>query len=262
MGKVWKVITGLLLVTLLVTGCGRNMPATTPEVSTQTPMTQTETSTPPPTTEVKPAETQPAPVTPSPEPEQPPKYTIAEIIKLIEPTVVRVETASGSGSGVVINRVGYILTNNHVVASDTFAKISFANGEVYDAIVLARDEKKDLAVLAVSNSTRTDFSTASLGTSDNLSPGEDVIAVGYALGLKGQTTFSKGIISAIREIDNQKYIQTDAAINPGNSGGPLVTLDGKVIGINTAKYVGGGVEGIGLAIPIDEVKGFVQNYIE
>jgi serine protease Do len=259
---VWKVITGLLLVTLLVTGCAHHQPITTSEAPAQTPVTQTETSSPPPTTEVKPTETQPTPVTPAPEPEQPPKYTVAEIIKLIEPMVVRVETADGSGSGIVINRVGYILTNNHVVASDTFAKISFANGEVYDAIVLARDEKRDLAVLAVSNSTRTNFPTASLGTSEKLSPGEDVIAAGYALGLKGQTTFSKGIISAIREIDGQKYIQTDAAINPGNSGGPLVTLDGKVVGINSAKYVGGGVESIGLAIPIDEVKGFVQNYIE
>jgi serine protease Do len=260
--KMWKVITGLLLLAILITGCGRNTPVTTSEAPTQTPVTQTQTPTPPPTTEVKPTETQPAPVTPPPEPEKTTKYTVTEIIKLIEPTVVRVETAAGSGSGVVINRVGYILTNNHVVASDTFAKITFANGEVYDAIVLSRDEKRDLAILAVSNAMRTDFSFASLGTSTNLSPGEDVIAVGYALGLEGQTTFSKGIVSAIREIDGQKYIQTDAAINPGNSGGPLVTLDGKVIGINAAKYVGGGVEGIGLAIPIDEVKGFVQNYLE
>jgi serine protease Do len=249
LGKISSVITGLLLVALLVTGCGSHPPVTTPEVPPQTTETQTETPAVTTTTEEKPAEKQPVSVTPTPEPEKPLVYTVAEVIKIIEPTVVRVETAGGSGSGIVINRVGYILTNNHVVADDTFAKISFANGEKYDAIVLVRDEAKDFAVLAVTNATRTDFPYASLGTSANLSPGVDVIAVGYALGLEGQTTFSKGIISAIRVIDGKKYIQTDAAINPGNSGGPLVTLDGKVVGI-------------GLAIPIDEVKGFVQSYLE
>jgi serine protease Do len=262
LGRIWPIVTGILLLAILISGCGNHPPATTSDVNTQAPTTQTVPPESPTTTEGKPAETEPAPVTPTPEPEKPPEYTVAEVIKMIEPTVVRVETASGSGSGVVINRVGYILTNNHVVANDTFAKITFANGEIYDAIVLARDEKRDLAILAVSNSTRTDFPSASLGTSENLSPGEDVIAVGYALGLEGQTTFSKGIISAIRVIDSQKYIQTDAAINPGNSGGPLVTLDGKVVGINAAKYVGGGVESIGLAIPIDEVKGFIKSYLE
>jgi S1-C subfamily serine protease len=261
LSKVLLVITGLLLFLIIVTGCGHNPPTAPTEIPTQTTETQTETPAVTTTTEEKPAETQPVPVTPTPEPEKPPEYTVSEVIKMIEPTVVRVETADGSGSGIVINRVGYILTNNHVVASDTFAKISFSNGEKYDAIVLARDETKDFAVLAVTNATRTDFSYATLGTSANLSPGEDVIAVGYALGLEGQTTFSKGIISAIRVIDGQKYIQTDAAINPGNSGGPLVTLDGKVVGINAAKYVGGGVESIGLAIPIDEVKVFVQSYL-
>jgi serine protease Do len=260
LSKVYLIIILTLFLMIGVSGCKHSLPST--EVPPETTETQTEIPAATTTTEEKPVETQSAPETPAPEPEKTPVYTVSEVIKMIEPTVVRVETADGSGSGIVINRVGYILTNNHVVAGDTFAKISFSNGEIYDAIVLTRDESKDFAVLAVTNSTRTDFPTASLGTSADLSPGVDVIAVGYALGLEGQTTFSKGIISAIREIDNQKYIQTDAAINPGNSGGPLVTLDGKVVGINAAKYVGGGVEGIGLAIPIDEVKGFIQSYVE
>ena len=91
--------------------------------------------------------------------------------------------------------------------------------------------------------------------------GEEVITIGYALGLEGQVTISKGIISAIREIDGDNYIHTDAAINPGNSGGPLVNLRGEIMGINAVKYVGEAVEGIGLAIPIDEVKLFIQNTI-
>ena len=91
--------------------------------------------------------------------------------------------------------------------------------------------------------------------------GEDVVATGYALGLEGQVTISKGIISAIRYIDDSMYIQTDAAINPGNSGGPLANLEGQVIGINTAKFVGVEVEGIGLAIPVDEAKVFIQETI-
>jgi len=85
-----------------------------------------------------------------------------------------------------------------------------------------------------------------------------VVAIGYALGLEGQVSFSAGIISATRDLDGYEYIQTDAAINPGNSGGPLVNLKGEVIGINSAKYVGLAIEGIGLAIPIDETKEFID----
>ena len=86
-------------------------------------------------------------------------------------------------------------------------------------------------------------------------------SIGYSLGLEGQVTVSKGIVSAIRNINSSSYIQADAAINPGNSGGPLVNLKGEIIGINTAKYVGVEVEGIGLAIPIDEAKIFIQDTI-
>jgi serine protease Do len=98
-----------------------------------------------------------------------------------------------------------------------------------------------------------------LGSSAVVKVGDEVVAIGYALGLKGQASLSKGVVSARRSIEYQDYIQTDAAINPGNSGGPLFNLQGKVIGINCAKYVGGGIENIGLAIPIDEVKTFITN---
>ena len=86
-----------------------------------------------------------------------------------------------------------------------------------------------------------------------------MVAIGYALGLEGQVSFSAGIISATRDFDSYQYIQTDAAINPGNSGGPLVNLNGEVIGINSAKFVGEDIEGIGLAIPIDEAKEFIES---
>ncbi len=180
---------------------------------------------------------------------------------LVEPTVVRIETATGSGSGVIISNSGYVLTNNHVVAQGSLAKITLKSGDTFDAIVLARDEKRDLAILAIIGN-RTSYPAATLGSSADVSTGEEVVAIGYALGLKGQATLSKGIVSAKRSIDDLNYIQTDAAINPGNSGGPLFNFEGKVVGINTAKYVGGGVESIGLAIPIDEAKSFINNTVK
>jgi len=180
---------------------------------------------------------------------------------LVEPSVVRVETPDGSGSGIIISNGGCVLTNNHVVAKDSMVKVTIKSGDSFDAVVLARDETRDLAILAIIGY-RSDYSAATLGFSADVKVGDEVVAIGYALGLKGQATLSKGVVSARRSIEDQDYIQTDAAINPGNSGGPLVNLEGKVIGINSAKYVGGGVESIGLAIPIDEVKDFINNTVK
>ena len=179
---------------------------------------------------------------------------------MLEPTVVRIETPEGSASGIIISRTGYVLTNDHIVEDAHLITITLVSGEEYDGIVVARDEQKDLAIVAII-ADHSDFSEAVLGSSETIAVGEEVVAIGYSLGLEGQVTVSKGIVSAIRNINSSSHIQTDAAINPGNSGGPLVNLKGEIIGINTAKYVGEAVEGIGLAIPVDEAKIFIQNTI-
>jgi len=199
-----------------------------------------------------------------PEITQPPEathaYSLAEVVILLEPTVVRIETPECSGSGIIVSQTGYVLTNNHVVDGITLIKITLMSGANYDGIVIARDERRDLAIVGII-ADHSNFSEGMLGSSENIAVGTEVVAIGYSLGLEGQVTSSKGIVSAIRSIDNCKYIQTDAAINPGNSGGALVNLKGEIIGINTAKYVGEGVEGLGLAIPIDEAKLFIQNTV-
>jgi S1-C subfamily serine protease len=181
----------------------------------------------------------------------------ADLVALVAPVVVRVETAGGSGSGVIIGRTGLILTNYHVVIGSTTMKITVMDSSVYDAVVMYEDQQRDLAVVAIVANC-VDFPVAMIGSSASITAGDDVATIGYALDLKGQASFSKGTISGIRSVDGNSYIQTDATINPGNSGGPLVNFSGQIIGINTAKLVGSGIEGIGLAIPIDDAKTIIQ----
>jgi serine protease Do len=187
-----------------------------------------------------------------------PSLSIADVVELLEPAVARIETPEGLGSGFIINRAGYVITNNHVVSGFTIVKIILMNGEEYDGVVLRTDEDRDLALLAFIKPP-SDIVAVNMGASADITIGEEVVAIGYALGLEGQVSFSAGIISAMRDFDGYQYIQTDAAINPGNSGGPLVDLNGEVIGINSAKFVGEAIEGIGLAIPIDEAKDFIKS---
>ena len=175
--------------------------------------------------------------------------------------MVRIETPEGAGSGVIISRAGYVLTNEHVIAGSTLVKITLMSGEEYDGVVLATDEHWDLAIVGII-SDRTDFPKAVLGSSESIIIGDEVVTIGYALGLEGQVTFSKGIVSAMRSDDRgDEYIQTDANVNPGNSGGPLVNLKGEVVGINTWHYYGLRIEGMGFAIPIYEAKPLIQDTI-
>lgn len=156
----------------------------------------------------------------------------------------------GNGSGLIITPDGYVLTNNHVINDSEKIKVTLSNGQKYDAKVIGKDGFSDIAVLKIDAS---NLKPAKLGTSDNLRPGEWVIAIGSPLGYDHTVTF--GIISAIsRQVSNTNvnFIQTDAAINPGNSGGPLVNLYGEVIGINSA--IAGIGTSIGFAIPINIVK--------
>ena len=171
----------------------------------------------------------------------------------------------GTGSGFIYkkdNKNGYILTNNHVIDSATDYKILLQNGEEVGANLLGADEYSDLAVLSIDKDKVT--KVAILGDSDLLSVGNTVFTVGSPMGSEYNGSVTRGIISAKdRTVETDdvvtKVIQTDAAINPGNSGGPLVNLAGEVIGITSMKLADEEVEGMGFAIPINDVKIYVQN---
>ena len=153
------------------------------------------------------------------------------------------------GSGFIIDREGHIVTNNHVVDGADGVKVKLANGKEFDAKVIGRDPKTDLALIKISGSS--DLQPLKMGNSDDEKVGSWVVAIGSPFGL--EQTVTAGIVSAKGRIlgsgpyDN--FIQTDASINPGNSGGPLINMKGEVIGINTAIIASG--QGIGFAIPIN-----------
>ncbi|HEY8369603.1 MAG TPA: DegQ family serine endoprotease [Thermodesulfobacteriota bacterium] len=163
--------------------------------------------------------------------------------------------ARGVGSGFVISPDGYILTNNHVVEGAEEVKVTFATGDEYQARVIGRDPKTDVALLKIEP--KAPLQAAPLGDSDAIRVGDPVVAIGNPFGLEG--TVTTGIISAKgRRIGAGPYddfLQTDAAINPGNSGGPLFNLEGEVVGINTAIVARG--QGVGFAIPINLAKALI-----
>ncbi len=156
------------------------------------------------------------------------------------------------GSGFIINREGYIVTNNHVVENASDIKVSLSDKEEYDAKVIGRDPKTDVALIKIE--AKKDLPVVTLGDSSRLRVGEWVMAIGNPFGL-GHTV-TTGIVSAKGRIIGagpyDEFIQTDASINPGNSGGPLFNMNGEVVGINTAIIASG--QGIGFAIPINVAK--------
>ncbi|MBQ7506288.1 MAG: trypsin-like peptidase domain-containing protein [Lachnospiraceae bacterium] len=187
--------------------------------------------------------------------------------------------SEGAGSGILVaqeNGYLYIVTNNHVVAGATEVSAEFIDGEAADAEVLGTDSKNDLAVIRISDEdlkaeTKDAVRLATIGDSDALSVGDEVIAIGNALGY-GQSV-TTGIVSALnREVAgqdpttgqavSQKLIQTDAAINPGNSGGALLNTKGEVVGINSSKYADTTVEGMCFAIPVNAAKEIVTAIIQ
>jgi serine protease Do len=171
------------------------------------------------------------------------------------------QTAKSLGSGVVIDAEGHILTNQHVVGRADRIRVSTADGREFEAALVGADPNNDIAVLKAE--TDEDLPWIPLSTSDDLMVGEPVIAIGNPFGLSN--TVTTGVISATnRSIRTKQYVyhgflQTDASINPGNSGGPLLSAEGKLIGINTAVYDGG--QGIGFAIPIDVARRVVTELI-
>ncbi|MEX1223098.1 MAG: trypsin-like peptidase domain-containing protein [Pirellulales bacterium] len=165
------------------------------------------------------------------------------------------QVRSGTGSGVIIDREGLILTNNHVVAGADEVVVKLLDGREFVATDIRTDPETDLALLRIEGAD--DLPAAKLGDSDRLSIGDWVIAIGNPFDL--ESTVSAGIISGkgrdLGKIRRAKFLQTDAAINPGNSGGPLVNLRGEVIGINTAiASSSGGYQGIGFAVPVNLAK--------
>jgi serine protease Do len=160
------------------------------------------------------------------------------------------------GSGFIIDGDGYIVTNNHVVENADKIKVKLKSGEEFDASIVGRDPKTDLALIRITSDNG--LPKLKIGNSDNLKVGQWVMAIGSPFGL--EQTVTAGIVSAKgRVIGSGPYddfIQTDASINPGNSGGPLLNTDGEVVGINTAIIAGG--QGIGFAIPINMAKDIID----
>lgn len=189
------------------------------------------------------------------------KLTNTEIIKKIKLAVVYIETSSGSGSGVVIEENGFILTNAHVVQDVDSVKVKLGDARSFVGSVVGRDENIDLALLKISAG---ELPTVEFGNSDEnfLRQGDEVFALGYPFGLEGDVSFKEGTISRRQTFGGVTYLETSAETYPGNSGGPLVNRFGEVIGINTLG-VGIGVEGIllgesiKLAIPINTVESYV-----
>jgi serine protease Do len=163
------------------------------------------------------------------------------------------QLVNGMGTGVVIDPRGYIITNYHVVEGVSKIQVTTHENKTYVAKLISHDAKTDLAILKIPE--EAELPVIKIGTSSDIQPGEDAIAVGNPFGYGN--TVTRGIISALHRTvpvgDDQQYedvIQTDASINPGNSGGPLLNIDGDMIGINVAVRVG--AQGIAFAIPIDE----------
>ena len=168
----------------------------------------------------------------------------------------------GQGSGFLINKEGYILTNNHVVGDADKIRVRLHDGREFDAKRIGSDSKSEVAVIKIEGN---DFPFLTMGDSGALEIGEWVIAIGSPFGLS--ETLTVGVVSAkgrsnVQITDYEDFIQTDAAINPGNSGGPLLNINGEAIGLNTAIYSqSGGYQGIGFAIPIVMTKAIMDQLI-
>ena len=232
-----------------------------------------------------------------------PRGSFAPIVEKVAPTVVKIETTStiknsslgqfpglndpffrqffgnqfgrtlppqteaqiehGLGSGVIVTKDGYILTNNHVVDGAKEVKVTLPDGRVFTAKVVGRDPKTDIAVVKVDGD---NLPVVTMADSGKVKVGDVVLAIGNPFGV-GQTV-TEGIVSAknrgnVGIEDYEDFIQTDAAINPGNSGGALVDIDGRLIGINTAIMSGsGGSQGVGFAIPSDLARNVMDNLIQ
>ncbi|GAB2869665.1 trypsin-like peptidase domain-containing protein [Streptomyces deserti] len=222
------------------------------------------------------------------------KGTVAGVAKAVSPSIVEINAdsnaGSSTGSGVIITGDGEIITNNHVISGASHIKVTTSDGKSYTAQVVGTDSKKDLALIKLEGASG--LKAATLGDSDGVQVGDEVVAIGSPEGLTG--TVTSGIVSALHrdvtvstdegqqqpdggwpfefggrqfngdtgsDTTTYKAIQTDASLNPGNSGGALIDMNGNIIGINSAMYSAAGASsadagsvGLGFAIPINTVK--------
>src|SRR5437016_1557178 len=169
----------------------------------------------------------------------------------------------GKGSGLIIDRNGYVITNNHVIDESTRVQVHLKDGRTFLGEVIGSDASTDIAVIKVDAN---NLPAASLGDSERLKVGQIALAIGNTLGLQGGPTVSMGVVSALgRPLPGTDFIfegliQTDTAINPGNSGGQLADIGGNVIGMNTAMIPF--AQGVGFAIPVNTMKWVVQQILE
>lgn len=198
------------------------------------------------------------------------KYELNKLYEEIYPSVVlveskREESSHRQGSGFIYSEDGYIITNQHVVGEGRGVRITFPDGKIEEAEIIGEDIYSDIAVLKVD---REDLNPIPVGSTEQLNPGDAVVALGNPFGLEG--TITKGIVSQKNRLMTTEegfsipnVIQTDAAINPGNSGGPLLNMKGEVIGINTAiRTETGTFVGIGFSVSVDTMQKVVPNLID
>ena len=194
------------------------------------------------------------------------RLDVKAVLAAVAPSVVQIEIETedavfggGAGTGFIISPDGQVVTNAHVVEDAVTIKVMLSDGTVKSAELVQKDPTRDLAVLKINGN---NLPAARLGNSAEVEVGDEVLAIGNALGLGDTPTVTTGIVSALdRQLQlggNRltRLIQTDAAINPGNSGGPLVNAKGEVIGVNTA--IAGNAEGIGFAISIDHARPVIE----
>lgn len=206
---------------------------------------------------------------------------IARIAAEVGPSIVGIDTkvvsqglfgskqvAEGSGSGIIFDKRGYIITNQHVIDGGTNITVTLPGGKKFDKVqIIGQDRTSDLAVLKINAD---NLPVARFGDSSRISVGDLAIAIGNPMGEEFAGSVTSGIISALNRtitVDDgaasrkYKLIQTDAAINPGNSGGALINENGEIIGINTIKFIDNKVEGMGFAIPINEAKAIIDELL-
>ncbi len=192
--------------------------------------------------------------------------TVEKNVQRVAESVVQIQTASGLGSGFIINKLGYVVTNQHVIAGEREITVvvyrkkpgGLEKQPFPKVKIIAMNGFLDLAILQIDDPAAESLPFAPMGDSESLTQGQEVFAIGSPLGL--ERSVSKGIVSIrARENGGRWYIQSTTQINPGNSGGPLFNALGEVVGVNNMKAAGAGVEGLGFSIPSNVLKLFLKN---
>jgi serine protease Do len=192
--------------------------------------------------------------------------TVEKNVQRVAESVVQIQTASGLGSGFIINKLGYVITNQHVIAGEREITVvvyrkkpgGLEKQPFTKVKIIAMNGFLDLAILQIDDPAAAALPFVPMGDSETLTQGQEVFAIGSPLGL--ERSVSKGIVSIrARENGGRWYIQSTTQINPGNSGGPLFNARGEVVGVNNMKAAGVGVEGLGFSIPSNVLKLFLKN---